>query len=158
MGSVVLNEALNKTSHLDNINHLSKFADNIYYLNSFNRNFLTSYEKGISGELCAQKILESNGFKILGKRVRTHHGEIDILAKKGHDLIAVEVKQRKTLAAAKACITKRQQLRILNSLLYIISESKEIFENYRIDVVCLDLVGRFEYIENAFQVEDLIVA
>ncbi len=139
-------------------NTVNENFNNIYYLSSFNRNFLTNYEKGISAELCAQKILESKGFKILGKRIRTHYGEIDILSQKGHDLVAVEVKQRKTLAAAKACITTRQQCRILNSLLYVISERKEIFENYRIDVVCLDSVGRFEYIENAFQVENLIVA
>ena len=147
MNSVILNSK-----------SVNKNFNNVYYLNPFNRNFLTNYEKGISAELCAQKILESKGFKILGKRIRTHYGEIDILAQKGHDLVAVEVKQRKTLTAAKACITTRQQRRILNSLLYIISKRKEIFENYRIDVVCLDSVGRFEYIENAFQIENLIVA
>lgn len=130
---------------------LNKNINNTHYFSPFNRNFLSNYEKGISAELCAQKILESKGFKILGKRIRTPYGEIDILAQKDSDLIAVEVKQRKTLSAAKACITTRQQHRILNSLLYIIPQRKEIFENYRIDVVCLDSVGRFEYIENAFQ-------
>ncbi len=141
-----------------NIKSVNKNFNNVYYLNLFSRNFLTNYEKGISAELCAQKILESKGFKILGKRVKTHYGEIDILAQKGQDLVAVEVKQRKTLTAAKACITTKQQRRILNSLIYIISEREETFENYRIDVVCLDSVGRFEYIENAFQIENLIVA
>lgn len=135
----------------------NKDISNIHYLSLFNRDFLSNYEKGISAELCAQKILESKGFKILGKRIRTPYGEIDILAQKDSDLIAVEVKQRKTLSAAKACITTRQQHRILNSLLYIIPQRKEIFENYRIDVVCLDSVGRFEYIENAIQLEDPIV-
>lgn len=136
----------------------SAFQSNVSYINFSNRNSLSNYEKGISAELCAQKELESKGYKILGKRIRTPYGEIDILAQKGKDLIAVEVKQRKVLSAARACITLRQQRRILNALLYIISERKEIFENYRIDVICLDTVGRFEHIENAFQVEDLIVA
>ena len=130
----------------------------VYLNNPFNRSFLSNYEKGISSELCAQKILESKGYEILDQRLRTPYGEIDILARKGKDLVAVEVKQRKTLDVAKACIAPRQRRRIVNSLLYFVSNTKEIFENYRVDVVCLDSVGRFEYIENAFQIEDFVAA
>lgn len=123
-----------------------------------NRNCLTNYEKGISAELCAEKELQTRGYEILGRRLRTKYGEIDILAKKGNDIVAVEVKQRKTLDNARSCISIRQQRRILNALLFIMSNRNELFENYRIDVVCLDSVGRFEYIENAFPIENLIAS
>ena len=121
---------------------------------SLSRNFLSTYEKGISAERIASKILTSEGYEILGNRIRTGYGEIDILAKKGNNIVAVEVKQRKTLVGAKCCITSRQQKRISNALLYIASERNKSLENYRIDVICLDAVGRFEHIENAFSINE----
>lgn len=117
---------------------------------------VTSYQKGISAEFCAEKLLKSKGFKIIGKRMRTPYGEIDILAQHGSDIVAVEVKQRRTLDLAKASISFRQQKRILNALMHIMSNRDDSFENYRIDVVCLDAVGRYEYIENAVHAEDLV--
>jgi putative endonuclease len=122
------------------------------------RDHFSSYEKGISAELCAEKVLLSKGYHILKKRVRTKYGEIDILAQKGNDLVAVEVKQRKSLAAARECISSRQQRRISNALTHIISTRSNPFENYRIDVICLDSIGRYEHIENAFFIEEFIAA
>ena len=66
------------------------------------------------------------------------------------------MKQIKTLSEAKSCISCRQQKRILNALVFISGQRNKPFENYRIDVVCLDAVGRFEHIENAFSVEALV--
>ena len=99
---------------------------------------MQTYEKGISAESCASKRLEADGYKIIGRRVRTKYGEIDILAKRGDDLVAVEVKQRKSLDSARACITQRQRGRISNAMLSVISERDELFENYRVDVICFD--------------------
>lgn len=121
-----------------------------------NRNFLSTYEKGISAERMAAKVLQNEGYEILGQRIRTGSGEIDILAKKENDIVAVEVKQRRTISEAKCCIPFRQQKRIANALLVIASQRNKPFENYRIDVVCLDAVGRFEHIENAFSTEAFI--
>jgi putative endonuclease len=121
-----------------------------------NRNSLTCYEKGISAELCAEKELISRGYEIVGKRVKTKYGEIDILAQKGENVVAVEVKQRKTLGGARSCLSLKQQRRIANAFLFVISQRDELFENYRIDMICLDACGRFEHIENAFSVEDVV--
>ncbi len=123
---------------------------------NLNRNFLSAYEKGISSERIAAKLLRSEGYEILGHRIRTGYGEIDLLAQKEHDIVAVEVKRRRTLSEAKSCITFRQQRRIIDALSFIASQRNKQFENYRIDVVCLDAVGRFEHIENAFSVENLV--
>jgi putative endonuclease len=115
---------------------------------------MPTYEKGISAESCAGKKLEADGYKIINKRVRTKYGEIDILAKRGDCLVAVEVKQRRSLDSARSCITKKQQRRISNAMLAVISERDEQFENYRVDVICFDTAGRFEHIENAFPIEE----
>ena len=120
----------------------------------FSQKNLTSYEKGLSAELCAKNFLISKGFEILFERLKTPYGEIDILAKKDNDIVAVEVKRRKSLDLGKECITNKQKSRISKALFFIMSERNEPFENYRIDVVCLDAVGRFEYIENAFCFEE----
>ena len=123
-----------------------------------NRNSLTSYEKGISSELCAERLLSSKGYQTLGRRVKTKYGEIDLLVKKGNDVVAVEVKYRKRLDDAMACISLKQRHRILNALLFVAAERGEPFENYRIDVVCFDAVGRFEHIENAFPLESIVAS
>ncbi|MDR0695558.1 MAG: YraN family protein [Holosporales bacterium] len=114
---------------------------------------LSSYIKGVSAERCAERELESKGYRVLGKRVKNRYGEIDILAQKDADLVAVEVKQRRTLDSARSCISAKQRRRISDAILCFISNSEEHFESYRIDVVCLDSIGRFEHIENAFPIE-----
>jgi putative endonuclease len=132
-------------------NFVPSFADRNKQVDGIGR-----YVKGISAESNAEKKLKADGYSIVGKRVRTTYGEIDILAKKDGDLVAVEVKQRATLNDAKMCISLRQRSRISNSLMFIASELDESFENYRVDVICLDSFGRFEYIENAFSIADFV--
>jgi putative endonuclease len=119
------------------------------------RRLLGTYEKGISAELCAQKYLVSKGYKIIGQRVRNQYGEIDILAQKKDDIVACEVKQRRTLSSSKTCITKNQIGRIARAFSLIISQRNKLFENYRIDVICFDIQGRIEHIENAFYIEEV---
>ena len=123
---------------------------------NLNRSFLSTYEKGIFAERVASKILASKGYEILGQRIRTEYGEIDLLVQKGNEIVAVEVKLRKTLIRAKSCIPFKQQKRILNALLLIASERGNSFENYRVDVICLDAIGRFEHIKDAFSVGNLV--
>jgi putative endonuclease len=119
-----------------------------------NRNSLTTYEKGVSAELCARNYIVSRGYSIMGQRIRNEYGEIDILAKKGDNIVAFEVKQRKALGDSKSCLTQRQKGRIARAFSLIISQRNRMFENYRIDVVCFDGVGRFEHIENAFFLDE----
>jgi putative endonuclease len=138
------------------IDNQSKFYQDGYFKSVSNRNSLNAFEKGISSEFSAEKKLRVLGYKILGRRVRTKYGEIDILAQKENDLVAVEVKQRKTLDYARSCLSRRQMSRIANALLFLASQRNESFESYRVDVLCLDAVGHLEHIENAFPIEDFI--
>ena len=115
--------------------------------------FSGNYEKGISAESKAVELLESEGYIVLGRRIRTKYGELDIVAKRGFDVVAVEVKQRKNMADSLECISAKQKSRISNAFLSIISQRNEVFENYRIDVICLDSLGQIEHLENAFDIE-----
>ena len=118
----------------------------------------SNYIKGINAEARVVKILLNSGYEILGRRIKTKYGEIDILAFKDNTIIAIEVKQRKTLEIARECLTNRQMHRISKALQLImyqrsVENSEFTFENYRIDVVLLDRTGNYEYIINAFSFE-----
>lgn len=116
---------------------------------------LSNYLKGINAESKVVKILIDSGYAILGRRVKTKYGEIDILAIKDNTVVAIEVKQRKTLDIARECLTIRQMHRIAKALQFIIYQRSTLnaLENYRIDVVILDRIGNYEYIMNAFSFE-----
>ena len=50
------------------------------------------------GEDLAARHLQAQGYRILGRRVRTRLGEIDILAEQGGRVVFIEVKTRRTAA------------------------------------------------------------
>jgi putative endonuclease len=68
---------------------------------------------GRRGEVVAALWLMAKGYSILGFRLRTPHGEIDLVARRGRVLAAVEVKARTSLDAALEAVslTQRQRLR-----------------------------------------------
>ncbi len=55
----------------------------------------------------------AQGWRILAFRLKTPQGEIDLIARRGRVLAAVEVKRRATLDAALGAVTARQRRRIL---------------------------------------------
>jgi putative endonuclease len=68
--------------------------------------------KGRTSEALAAAVLMAKGYLILGRRVKTRAGEIDIIAVRGKRLAFVEVKRRATREAAEAAITAKQAARI----------------------------------------------
>jgi len=54
----------------------------------------------------------AKGYRILGFRLRTPQGEIDLLAQKGPVLAVVEVKLRGTIETALEAVTWRQRQRL----------------------------------------------
>ena len=76
---------------------------------------VAAFRTGISAESRAAAYLMAKGYRILAKRFRTAHGEIDIVAKRRNLLVFVEVKARATLDDAAFAVTPRQQQRIIDA-------------------------------------------
>jgi len=69
---------------------------------------IARYRRGRLSEWVAAAALLARGYRILGRRVRTPHGEIDLIAVRGRRLAFVEVKRRATRAEAEAALSTRQ--------------------------------------------------
>jgi putative endonuclease len=72
-----------------------------------------AFRVGISAESRAAALLIAKGFRILARRFRSPVGEIDIVARRRHLLIFVEVKARERLDDAAWSVTGRQRARII---------------------------------------------
>ncbi len=76
---------------------------------------VAAFRTGLSAESCAAAYLMAKGYRIMAKRFRTPHGEIDLVAKRRNLLAFVEVKARATLDEAAFAVTPRQQRRIIDA-------------------------------------------
>lgn len=76
---------------------------------------VAAFRTGLSAETRAAALLMAKGYRILARRFRTPHGEIDLVAKRRNLLAFVEVKARATLDDAAFAVTPRQQARIINA-------------------------------------------
>lgn len=71
---------------------------------------------GLAAETWAALWLRLKGYRILARRARTPAGEIDLVARRGDILVAVEVKARPSRGAAIDAVSTRQRLRIARAL------------------------------------------
>ncbi|MGJ4951193.1 YraN family protein [Bradyrhizobium sp. HKCCYLS20291] len=76
---------------------------------------IAAFRTGLSAEARAAALLIAKGYRILAKRFRTPHGEIDIIARKRGLVAFVEVKARASLDDAAYAVTPRQQQRIIDA-------------------------------------------
>jgi putative endonuclease len=74
---------------------------------------VAAFRTGLSAESRAAAWLIAKGYRILARRFRTPHGEIDIVARRRQLLAFVEVKARGSLDEAAYAVTPRQQQRII---------------------------------------------
>ncbi|SLN17910.1 YraN family protein [Oceanibacterium hippocampi] len=75
-----------------------------------------AYRAGRLAEDVAVIWLRLKGYRILARRYRHPAGEVDIVARRGRHLVAVEVKRRADIATALDAITPRQRRRIARGL------------------------------------------
>ena len=76
---------------------------------------VAAFRTGLSAESRAAAYLMAKGYRILARRYRTPHGEIDIVARRRNLIAFVEVKARATLDDAAFAVTPRQQQRIIDA-------------------------------------------
>jgi putative endonuclease len=76
---------------------------------------VAAFRTGLSAESRAAAYLMAKGYRILAKRFRTPHGEIDLIAKRRNLIAFVEVKARASLDEAAYAVTPRQKARIIDA-------------------------------------------
>lgn len=94
-------------------------------------------KRGRSGETLAALLLTLKGYRILGRRVRTKVGEIDLVARSPHGILCfVEVKARPSAREAVESVSPRQQARITRAAgLYVAGRPALAARGMRFDVV-----------------------
>ena len=76
---------------------------------------VAAFRTGLSAESRAAAYLMAKGYRILAKRFRTPHGEIDLVARRRNLIAFVEVKARASSMRPLIAVTPRQQQRIINA-------------------------------------------
>jgi putative endonuclease len=95
-----------------------------------------AYLRGLNAELLSVWLLRLKGYHVLARRFRGPSGEIDIVARRGRLIAAVEVKARPTLEEAMESISLRQQRRIARTLLYFQARNPKLSGfDYRFDLI-----------------------
>ena len=107
------------------------------------------------GELKAADFLACKGYIILGTNVRTPHGEIDLVALKGEQVVFVEVKTRtsRTYGLPEDSITPRKQSHMMAAAECYL-ESHPSYDEWQFDVIAVERLphGRtdIQHFENIF--------
>jgi putative endonuclease len=99
---------------------------------------VAAFRTGISAEARASGWLIAKGYRILARRFRTPHGEIDIVARRGNLVAFVEVKARASLDDAAYAVTPRQQARIIDAAqAWLMAHPEHAEFELRFDVVLI---------------------
>lgn len=72
-------------------------------------------QRGRAAEWIAALYLMAKGYRILGQRLRTPFGEVDLAAWKRGELVIVEVKARRSFDAGVFAVTPQAQQRIVRA-------------------------------------------
>lgn len=113
---------------------------------------LAAEARGRDAEARIAARLAEEGWTILGSRIRTPAGEIDLIAERDGLLTFVEVKARPSLAAAAHAVSPRQQARLLAAAdIWLASHPGYGAAGIRFDVLLLDGQGGMRRIADAFR-------
>lgn len=113
---------------------------------------VTAFQTGLSAERRACLYLNAKGYRVLARRYRTPHGEIDVVAKRRATLAFVEVKARNTLDDALYSVTPRQQQRIAAAAsLWLAAHPDHANLDCRFDVILIAPKRLPRHLEAAFE-------
>jgi len=108
--------------------------------------------RGHDAERRAVWLLRLKGYRILARRFRVPSGEIDLIARRGKVLVAIEVKTRADFATAAEAVLAQQRRRIARALEHFRARNPRLAElDCRFDVVMV-VPGRWpRHLPNAWQ-------
>jgi len=112
---------------------------------------LANYIAGHSAEGSVARVYEDRGIPICARNWRGSGGEIDLIGRRGDEVIFVEVKSSRSHDLAASHVTQAQIARIFTTVdEFLAGEPKGLLTDVRIDLALVDGQGRVEIIENAF--------
>ncbi|MEO6596690.1 MAG: YraN family protein [Planctomycetota bacterium] len=92
---------------------------------------------GRRGEAVAAEFLRTAGYRVVARDLRTRHGEIDLLVRRGRTWVAVEVKARADHPAPERSVSGEQLDRLERALLALAPTLRPRPRTLRIDVVAV---------------------
>ncbi len=100
----------------------------------------------------AATALVAEGWRVLGRRLRTASGEVDLVVERLGLVAFVEVKARRRLAEAASSLTSRQQARLAGAAAILLASHPTWGQaGVRFDVVVVDAAGQVRRITDAFR-------
>ena len=110
-----------------------------------------AFRTGLTAESRAAAFLTGRGYAIAARRFKSPVGEIDIVARRGRELVFVEVKARARLDDAALSLTPRQQRRIVAAAeAWLADHPDDGGCDIRFDVILVGRDGRARHIAAAF--------
>ena len=108
--------------------------------------------RGLDAEAAAARLCAAAGGKILARRAKTPHGEIDLIcAEPSGALVFVEVKARARMEAALEALTARQGRRLeAAALFWLAAQAPGFAGDLRFDLIAMDAQGRLTRLENVW--------
>lgn len=112
------------------------------------------HETGKKGEAIALEHLVRNGYKIIETNWQSGHKEVDIIARKGDQLVIIEVKARKTafFGEPEEFVTKSKQKLLIAAANHYV-EKHNLDLEVRFDIISVLFKGekyQVNHIEDAF--------
>ncbi|MBL9049853.1 MAG: YraN family protein [Tabrizicola sp.] len=112
---------------------------------------LVNYHAGHAAEASVARHYEDRGIAICAQNWRGITGEIDLIGRRGDEVIFVEVKQSRTHDLAASHLSQAQIARIFATVdEFLAGEPKGLLTDVRIDLALVDGQGRIDVVENAF--------
>jgi putative endonuclease len=96
---------------------------------------------GTWGESLACRFLRDKGYRIVASNYRNRHGEVDIVAEDGEELVFVEVRTRRpgSYGAPEESLSPSKVRRLLNTCQGYLQEAERDEAGWRVDLVCIHL-------------------
>jgi putative endonuclease len=111
----------------------------------------TAYRAGLAAEASVQKAFEAAGHVLAARRWRGPGGEIDLIFRRGGEIVFVEVKKSASFEQAAERLTRSQMERIhASAACFLEGEISGSLTQSRFDVALVDATGQVRIIENAF--------
>lgn len=105
----------------------------------------------------ASLLLRLKGYRILGRRVKTRAGEIDLVARAPDGVVCfIEVKARAAEETAEAAVMRRQQARVARAAALFLAGRRELAQTRaRFDVITVTPGSLPRHLRDAWRPEDV---